>query len=225
MDNLNDCLKVTDLIIECVPERLELKQRIWEEIDGLASKNVLLTSNSSSLKSSEIGKNINRKDKTFSINFMTPTKDDLVEVMWNSNTSEETKVMVLEYLDSLKLLPIVTRKEIKGFSQNRIWRAIKKEALKLWAEEYCSYEDLDRAFMLEFNTNIGPFGLMDVVGLDVVMDIEISYYMESKDETDKPPNKLLKIVKEGHLGVKAGKGFYEYPNPKYLNHSWLYRKE
>lgn len=223
--DLKESLKDADLVIEVVPERLQLKQRVWEEIDQLAPEKTLLTSNSSSLKSSSIGQNVKRKDKTFNINFMTPVEDDLVEVMWNSNTTEETKKGAMEYLNSLKLVPIVTNKEIKGFSHNRVWRAIKKEVLKLWDQDYSDFQDLDRAFMLEFGTNFGPFGLMDIVGLDVIRDIELSYYDESKDETDKPPKKLLDKIEKGELGVKTGKGFYDYPNPVYLDRSWLYKQD
>lgn len=224
VNDLKECLEDADLAIEIVPERLELKQRVWEEIDLVAPAKTLLTSNSSSLKSSSMGKNVKRKEKTFNVNFMTPVKDDLVEVMWNDFTSADTKVAAMEFLNSLNLVPIVTNKEIKGFSHNRVWRAIKKETLKLWANGYCDFEDLDRAFMLEFGTEFGPFGLMDIVGLDVIRDIEISYYNESKDETDKPPKALLELINQGRLGVKAGKGFYEYPNPKYLDSKWLKKK-
>lgn len=223
-NDLSECLSNVDLVIEVVPERLELKRRVWEQIDSIAPENVMLTTNSSSLKSSDIGVNVKRKNKTFNLNFMTPVKDDLVEVMWNKNTSEETKTAALNYLYDLKLVPIVTNKEIKGFSHNRVWRAIKKETLKLWDQGYCAYEDLDRAFMLEFGTSFGPFGLMDVVGLDVVRDIELSYYDESKNETDKPPKSLIEMVEKGYLGVKSGKGFYEYPNPKYTDSNWLHKR-
>lgn len=222
--NLRESLENADLAIEVVSERLELKQKVWEEIDELAPEKTLLTSNSSSLKGTSIGKNVKRKDKTFNINFMTPVEDDLVEVMWNANTTEETKKAAMGYLNSLKLVPIVTKKEIKGFSHNRVWRAIKKETLKLWDQDYCDFEDLDRAFILEFGTKFGPFGLMDIVGLDVIRDIEISYYNESNDNSDKPPKKLLDKIAKGELGVKSGKGFYDYPNPKYTQPNWL-RKE
>lgn len=219
--DLSKCLEDPDLVIEVVPEKLELKQKVWEQIDKLIPEQTLLTTNSSSLKSSSIGKNVKRKDKTFNVNFATPVKDDLVEVMWNSYTSEKTKKYAVEYLNSLKLISIVTHKEIKGFSQNRVWRAIKKETLKLWDQDYCDYEDLDRAFILEFGSDLGPFGFMDIVGLDVIRDIELSYYYESKDESDKPPKKLLDMIEKGHLGEKTGKGFYDYPEPIYLSDKWL----
>lgn len=222
--SMEQALEGVDLAIEVVPEKLELKKKVWAQIDRIAKPDMLLTTNSSSLKSSSIYTDVSRKDRTFNLNFMTPVKDDLVEVMWNGMTSEHTKELAMGFLNSLKLIPIVTKKEIKGFSHNRVWRAIKKETLKLWSQGYCDYEDLDRAFMLEFSTTFGPFGLMDIVGLDVIRDIEISYFNESSDPSDQPPQALLDMIDAGKLGVKSGEGFYRYPNPAYLSKEWL-RKE
>lgn len=219
--DLKDSVSNVDLVLEVVPEVLSLKQKVWAQIDSFARPDTLLTSNSSSLKSSDMGRDVIRKNLTFNVNFMTPVKDDLVEVMWNSNTDDAIKPVILEFLVSQNLIPVVTNKEIKGFSENRVWRAIKKEALRLWNEDYCDYQDIDRAFRMDFDTAYGPFGLMDIVGLDVIRDIEISYYNESGDESDKPPAKLLAMIEAGTLGCKTGKGFYSYPNPEYSDPSWM----
>ncbi len=210
-----------DLVIENVPEVLELKQKIWLDIDLAAAPYTLLTTNSSSLKSSEIGALVSRKEKTFNLNFMTPTADDMVEVMWNEHTNEDTKRLALQFLRELRHVPVVTQKEIKGFSLNRVWRAIKKECLALWSQGYITPEDLDRAWMLEWGTPYGPFGLMDKVGLDIIMQIEESYFIESQKPDDLPPQALMDLVARGELGVKSGKGFYTYPNPAYLRAGWL----
>ena len=220
-DALAEALADADIVIENVPEQLELKQAVWAQIDALAPAKTLLTTNSSSLRSSEIGAGVGRKDKTFNLNFMTPTEDDMVEVMWNDQTSAATREAALAFLESIRNIAIVTRREIKGFSLNRVWRAVKKECLRLWAEGYIDPHDLDRAFMLEWRTGYGPFGLMDKVGLDVVRDIELSYYRESGDESDLPPRALEEMVERGDLGEKSGRGFYEYPDPAYLRPGWL----
>jgi len=220
-NDLKTALKDADIIIENVPEILELKQKVWTEIDSLAPAKALLTTNSSSLKASDIGINVRRKDKTFNVNFMTPTKDDMVEVMWNEHTSEETKASALAFLREQKNVPVITAKEIKGFSLNRVWRAIKKESLKLWAGGYTTPENLDRAWMLEWGTPYGPFGLMDKVGLDIIKQIEISYYNESGNPDDLPPDELDALISKGFLGEKTGKGFYEYPDPSYTKPDFL----
>jgi len=224
-DDLKDALKEADLVIENVPEKLELKQKSWEEIDAVAPAETLLTTNSSSLRSSQIGINVKRKEKTFNLNFMTPITDDLVEVMWNAFTSGESKKRILDFLVSNNHIPIVTNKEIKGFSLNRVWRAMKKECLNLWADGYIKPEDLDRAFMMEWETDRGPFGQMDRVGLDVVRDIEYSYYNESGEGSDIPPKALDEMIEKGWLGEKTGKGFYEYPDPSYRSPDFLRLKK
>lgn len=218
---LDKALDNADLVIENVPEILNLKREIWDQIDMLAPEKTLLTTNSSSLKASDIGKDIRRKANTFNLNFMTPTEDDLVEVMWNASTAEETKALALAFLKAQRNVPIITRKEIKGFSLNRVWRGIKKECLKLWADGYITPEDLDRAWILEWGTPYGPFALMDKVGLDIVRQIEMTYYDESRDPGDIPPKAIDDMINNGFFGVKSGKGFYAYPNPAYEQNGWL----
>jgi 3-hydroxybutyryl-CoA dehydrogenase len=114
--------------------------------------------------------------------------------------------------------------ESTGFIFNRIWRAIKKECLSVVDEGVASFEDVDRAWMSLYNADIGPFGLMDRVGLDVVRDIELVYYEESRDPSDAPPRILLDKIELGDLGVKTGKGFYNYPNPLFREEGWLYNR-
>ncbi len=218
------CVADADIVIEAVPEKLELKQAVWVEIDALAPPKTLLTTNSSSLCSSDIGRDVQRKDKTFNLNFGQPVEHDHVEVMWNANTTPEAKDAVLAFLTSLGFIPLVTHKEIKGFSLNRTWRAIKKEVLRLVDQGYCDFQDIDRGFILAFGWPRGPFQLMDAIGLDVIRDIEFSYYAESGDESDRPPKLLEDLVAEGHLGVKTGQGFYRYPNPEFEQPGWLQKK-
>ncbi len=219
--NLSEAVFHADIVIENVPETLEIKQAVWNEIDALAPSHALLTTNSSSLKASDIGVNVRRKDKTFNLNYMTPTKDNMVEVMWNAYTSEETKFLALTFLHAQHYVPVITQKEIKGFSLNRVWRAIKKECLFLWAQGYTTPVDLDRAWMLEWGTPYGPFGLMDKVGLDIIEQIEWSYHAESQRVDDCPPKMLSDMVSQGLLGEKSGEGFYRYPNPAYEAEDFL----
>ena len=223
-DTLAECVADADVVIEAVPEKLELKRAVWNEIDGLAPTKTILTTNSSSLRSSVIGRDVQRKGKTFNLNFGQPAEDDHVEVMWNAHTSAETKEAVLSFLSSLGFVPLVTHKEISGFSLNRIWRAVKKESLHLVDQGYCDFQDIDRGSILIFGWSQGPFQLMDAIGLDVIRDIELSYYEESGDESDRPRELLEDLVAKGHLGVKTGRGFYSYPHPEFEQPGWLPRK-
>jgi 3-hydroxybutyryl-CoA dehydrogenase len=91
----------------------------------------------------------------------------------------------------------------------------------MWGNDFVDFRDIDRAWRIFSKMPIGPFGLMDMVGLDVVYDIEMSYYKDSKDPKDKPPEALLQKIKNGELGVKTGKGFYTYPNPEFLGPDFI----
>lgn len=223
--SLGDCLASVDLVIETVPEDLELKRQVFSEIDQLAPAHVLIGTNSSSLPSSRIAGATGRPDKVFNINFNDPLCDELlVEIMGHAETAEETMAAAEAFVRSIKLVPVITKREIMGFAFNRIWRAIKKEALHVVAAGYADFEDMDRAWMLSFSVPRGPFGRMDEIGLDVIHHIELQYYLESGDESDKPPQFLEEFLAEGRLGVKSGRGFYSYPNPEYKQPGWL-RKE
>ncbi len=218
------CVQDVDLVIEAVHENLELKRQVWAQIDQAAAPHTLLTTNSSSIRSSLIASATQRQDRTFNVNFANPVDDDLVEVMWNAATSEETKSAARSFLTSLGNVALETRREIQGFAFNRVWRAIKKECLFLFGSDYTDPHAIDRAFVLALGTRIGPFALMDIIGLDLIRDIEMSYYRESGNESDKPPQALLDMIARGELGVKSGKGFYSYPHPAYEEPGWLYQK-
>lgn len=145
----------------------------------------------------------------------------MVELMGGTATSARTISMAQEFVHSIQLTPLLVRKESTGFIFNRVWRAIKKECLHLVDEGVASYEDVDRAWMIATSSPIGPFGMMDIVGLDVVKEIESVYFLESGDEADAPPRLLTDKILEGDLGTKTGKGFYTYPNPAFQTPGWL----
>ena len=222
--SLKECVAGVDLVIETVPENVELKREVFAQIDELAPPEVLIATNSSSLPCSRLADATKRPERVFNVNFSDPREDDLVEVMKGVQTSEETLAAGVGFVRALGMVPIVTYNEIMGFSFNRVWRAIKRETLHLVADGYSDFEDLDRAWMLEFQMSYGPFGLMDKIGLDVIRDIEMQYYLDSGEERDKPPQMLENLVTRGHLGVKSGQGFYTYPHPDYEQPGWL-RKE
>ena len=129
--------------------------------------------------------------------------------MWNRDTAEEAKRAAIAHYNDLGFQPVITEQEIKGYSINRVWRAVKKECLKLWAAGYISPSEFDRGWMTEWHTDIGPFKLMDLIGLDTVLNIEYSYFNASGDESDRPPEKLKEFVRAGRLGMKSGSGFYD----------------
>ncbi len=220
--NLPKALTGIDLLIENVPENLDIKRKVFAELDQLAEPGIIFATNSSSLPSSRIASATNRPEYILNINFNDPPEGDyLVEMMYHEKTLPEAVKAVENYLLDIHCVPVITKKEIMGFSFNRIWRAIKRENLHLVGDGYSNFEELDRAWILSYQTPLGPFGMMDSIGLNVIRDIELVYYKESGEERDRPPAFLDEMVSAGYLGVKSGKGFYTYPDPEYLQPGWL----
>jgi 3-hydroxybutyryl-CoA dehydrogenase len=222
--SLKACVSSVDLVIENVPENIEVKRKVFSEIRRYIGLDTLIGTNTSSIPGSRLADATSNPERFFNFNFGPP--DDLrVEVMGNPQTSPPTIEAILRFVKELGLVPILVRREIMGYACNRVWRAIKKEVLFLLDGGYITPEDMDRGWMLEWDTTIGPCGMMDIVGLDVVRDIENIYYEASGNPSDRSPQFLLDMIENGKLGVKSGEGFYKYPHPAYREPSWLKGKD
>lgn len=212
-----------DLVIEAIPERLELKREVFGELDRICGERTILATNSSSIRISKIEGATSRPDRVLNTHFYSnPWRSSVVELMRGTATSDETLERVRGFMLAIGMVPLTVLKESTGFIFNRVWRAIKRECLHLADEGVASFEDVDRAWMSLYGRETGPFGMMDRIGLDVVLDIERVYHEESGDERDRPPRILVERVEKGELGVKTGKGFYTYPDPAFRDPSWLY---
>jgi 3-hydroxybutyryl-CoA dehydrogenase len=217
---LTEVVHDVDLVIEAVPENVDLKREVFAQIDRTADPEALIVTNTSSIPGSWLADATERPDQVANVNFG-PPEDLKVEVMEHPDTASATMEAVIAFVHRLGLVPIRVRREIMGYAVNRIWRAIKKETLSLVDGGYATHEDIDRGWMLEWDAPMGPCGLMDKVGLDVVRDIEMMYYRESGDPADRPPQLLYEMIEAGKLGEKTGEGFYSYPNPAYEQDGWL----
>lgn len=221
--NLAEALKGVDLAFENVPEQLPLKNRVHRQIHELLDADALLGSNASSLVSSSMAEPSGRPELFFCMNFCDPRSSALVEIMLTAMTPDSTLKRAEAWARKINMVPVVTRKEIRGYTFNRIWRAIKKESLFLADGGYADPEDIDRAFMLGFDVNKGPFAMMDEVGLHSVLRVEEQYYQASEDPSDRPPGILIDMVEAGKLGVCSGSGFYQYPDPAFSRPGWIDR--
>jgi 3-hydroxybutyryl-CoA dehydrogenase len=221
-EDMSEAASNVDLVIEAVPERLEIKRDVFKQLDQVCLSHTILATNSSSIRISRIEDATQRPDKVLNMHFYgSPWRSLIVELMRGTATSDGTIERVKQFAIAIGMIPIIVQKESTGFVFNRVWRAIKRETLHLVDDGVASFEDVDRAWMCIYGASIGPFGMMDRVGLDVVRDIEMVYYGESGDERDAPPRLLIDKVERGELGVKTGKGFYTYPDPVFQNLSWL----
>ncbi|HEX4935101.1 MAG TPA: 3-hydroxyacyl-CoA dehydrogenase family protein, partial [Gemmatimonadaceae bacterium] len=180
----------------------------------------IIVSNTSSLPGSLMADASGRADRFINANF-SHLGHQKVEVMPHPATSTETRDRVATLLREVGFIPIVLRQEQFGYAGNRVWRVVKKEVLRQLAAGAVTAANLDRSWMLDWEVPIGPCGLMDAIGLDVVRDIEQSYADASGDPDDRPPEFLNAMVAGGKLGVKSGEGFYTYPDPAFRRPGFL----
>lgn len=209
--NLNEALKETDLVIEAVPEDLPLKKKVFSQIDDLAPPHAIIATNSSSYPVSKIEDAVQRKDKVLNIHFYPPIPTrPMADIARGTQTSDETFEIGKSWIESIECTPLVVKKDCLGFVFNRLWRAVKKECIEIWAGGFADVEDVDKAWKIFTGMNMGPYTLMDGIGLDVVYAVELSYYEETGDPKDKPPQDFKELVERGELGMKTGKGFYNW---------------
>ncbi|MBW1944695.1 MAG: 3-hydroxyacyl-CoA dehydrogenase family protein [Deltaproteobacteria bacterium] len=218
--SLDECVSDVDLVIEVVAENMQLKREIFSAIDQLAGPETIICTGTSSIPGSQLADTVTHPENFFNMNFGGP--DDLkVEVMGHPLADQSTMDSAAAFIKEIGLIPILVKKEIMGYACNRLWRAMKKEVLFLINEGHIDAHDIDRGFMLDWDVPIGPCGLMDEIGLDVVRDIEMNYYKATGDPSDHPPHVLTVLVDQGKLGMKSGQGFYVYPNPAYEQPGFL----
>jgi 3-hydroxybutyryl-CoA dehydrogenase len=220
--DLGAALRDVDLVIEAVPERVPLKREVFGQLDERLPEGAIIATNSSSIRVSLLEDATGRPDKVANFHFFLPVwENPMVEVGGGTRTTPATLNALDAFVRRVGMLPLRVRKESTGFIFNRVWRAVKKEVLKVVDSGVASFEDVDRAWMLHYRTPQGPFGKMDQIGLDVVQAIEEHYATESGDPSDLPPPALTERVARGDLGVKTGKGFYSYPDPTWAASDFL----
>lgn len=220
--SLDAAVADADLVIEAVREDLETKRAVFSDLSRLAPRHAILATNSSSLPSSPLAETVDRPERLLNMHFFAPIwVRPMLELMTCGATSDETIAEAKRFGQSLRLVTAIVRGESKGFIINRIWRAVKRESLRVVDEGVADPEDVDRLWMLFFQTRYAPFGIMDMVGLDVVADIEATYHAVSSDPTDRPSATLHRLIAEGNLGEKSGRGFYTHPNPVYARPGFL----
>jgi 3-hydroxybutyryl-CoA dehydrogenase len=202
------------LVIEAIPERLELKKQMFALLDQLASADAILASNSSSYASRLFLDRVHHPERVLNIHFYMPPKQGAVDVMSCGKTDRDVIDFVMATLPKFGLYPFEARKESTGFIFNRIWAAVKRECLEVVAEGVSTPEEVDRMYEINTGATAGPFRLMDQVGLDVVLDIEEHYCAEHPEYPEGPRRLLRTYLEKGRLGAKSGAGFYDdYRHP------------
>ncbi|MCX8667339.1 3-hydroxyacyl-CoA dehydrogenase family protein [Acetobacteraceae bacterium B3987] len=207
---LEEALEDSWLVIEALPEKWDLKTDIFGQLDQLAPADTILATNSSSFPSSQIISKVKKKNRVLNTHFMMPPDKRAVELMSCGETDPSLIEDLARYFKEVGLSPYIARKESLGFIENRIWAAIKREALCVAAEGVSDPETIDRLYCETQGTAAGPFRMMDQVGLDIVLQIEEHYAKAFPHLPEAPRTLLRKMIAEDRLGVKSGRGFYDY---------------
>jgi len=208
-DDLAEAAAGADLVIEAVIESFDAKKAVFEDLGKHAKRDAILASNSSTIVISRLADFSGRPERCCNMHFFHPvTVMQLCEVVRGPKTSDDTAETAMEFVRSIDRTPVLLKKEIWGFIVNRVLFAASEEAMRLLEGGYASAEDIDVAVQKGLNWPMGPFHLLDFSGLDI-------FYGAMQDrhrlgEGPEPPELLAKLVGEGRLGRKTGRGFFDY---------------
>lgn len=200
-----------DFVIEAATEILELKRRIYADLDRIAPKHAILATNSSAIVSSKIADATQRQDKVVNMHFFNPALVmKLVEVVKGPHVSDETAELTMQLSKTLQKVPVLLKKEVDGFLLNRIFAAISKEATWLLEMGVAEVEDIDNACVYGAGHPMGPFRLNDLTGLDLSYIMRMEKFRETGNPADLPNPRLVEHYMKGEYGEKTGKGWYDY---------------
>jgi len=200
-----------DFVIEAAVEKLEIKRRLFADLDRVAPPHAILATNSSNIVSSRIADATGRPDRVCNLHFFNPALVmKCVEVVRGPQTSDETVTTAVEFARRLGKVPVLLDREIPGFIANRILGAVRDEAIFLLENGIASVEDIDTACRTALGYPMGPFELMDLTGIDIGYLTKQDRYAESGDPKDQPSKSVSALVERGELGRKTGRGWYDY---------------
>lgn len=201
-----------DLINESVTEDIAIKEKVWKQFGELASAKTIFTTNTSYLLPSQFAAISGRPEKFCAFHFHDVFTAKVVDIMPHPGTDPELIPLLMDFGKSLNQVPVLVKKESPGYIFNFMLMALIGAAGKLKTSEVGSIEDIDKSWMVNFNMPMGPFGILDNVGLDTAWRV-------TKDRPDSSSRAFAELLKsyidQGKLGEKSGEGFYKYPNPAY----------
>lgn len=213
--DLGKALKNCDLMIEAVPEVMDLKKKVYSEVDAVANKNTIYASNTSTLPITEIANITSRPERFIGIHFFNPPQlMKLVEVIPGQKTTKEIVDMTMNFVKSVSKEPVLCKKDVVGFIVNRIFIPLVHEAAWMMDRTKASMTEIDSAVKFALHFPMGIFELADFTGLDVIYKATIEMY--SRDKKVINPHPLIqKLFDQKKFGQKTGSGFYEYAGEKY----------
>lgn len=210
VNDLATAVGEADLVIEAVPELPDLKHSIFAELDTHAPAHAILGTNTSSLSIADIAKATSRPERVIGMHFFNPVPImKLLELVRHESTSEDT-IAIAEQAGNAMGKTTILVKDVPGFATSRLGVVLGNEAIRMLADGVASAKDIDTAMVLGYKHPMGPLALSDLVGLDVRRDILLNLQRSFGDDAYAPHPLLERLVAEGRLGKKSGKGIYDW---------------
>lgn len=218
--NLETASKEADLIIEAIPEIKELKINLYKQLATIAPESTIFATNTSTFLPSDFAAETGRPDKFLALHFANQIwLNNTAEIMGTAETDPDVFETIVAFSKNIGMIPLPLYKEQRGYILNSLLVPLLKSAEDLLVNEVANPETIDKTWMIATKSPRGPFGILDIVGLNTAYNIALS-----KDTDDS--KKIAQFLKEnyldkGHLGIQSGQGFYTYPNPSYLEKGFL----
>jgi len=213
--DLKDAVHDCDLVIEAVPEIMELKKKVYAELDKAASDQVVFASNTSTLPITEIANTVSRPKKFIGIHFFNPPQlMKFVEVIPGQETSDDITNLIINFVKSVNKIPVTCRKDVPGFIVNRLFIPLVHEACYVMERQKIQQTEIDSAVKFRLGFPMGIFELADFTGLDVIHKATVEMHVRDK-KVISPHPKIEQLFNEKKLGQKSGEGFYKYSDDKY----------
>ncbi len=223
-DDLAQACRDADLVSESVPEDPEIKRAVYAQLNRCCPDHTIFTTNTSTLLPSQFAESTGRPDRFLALHFANPVWDaNIGEVMPHPGTDPEVFERVLEFVAEIGMVPIRLEKEQNGYIINSLLMPLLIAAQGLITNDVATHEDVDRTWMISTKMPVGPFGIMDLIGLETIYNV-VRYWAETDGDEELRKNAVFikeRFVDRGRLGVKSGEGYYSYPGPAFAQEGFL----